>query len=101
MTAAILAIGDELLVPGRVETNSVFLTDELARSGIRVSYRAVVGDDEEAIADATLSALVRNDLVFLTGGLGPTLDDRTRDAVSKALELEMSHDESILRLCPK
>jgi nicotinamide-nucleotide amidase len=97
VTAAIIAIGDELLAPGRVETNSAFLTDELARAGIRVGYRAVVGDDDDAIARATRDALVRNDLVFLTGGLGPTSDDRTRDAVATALELEMSVDESILR----
>lgn len=96
MTAAILAIGDELFVPGRNESNSVFLTEELAHVGIRVGFRAVVGDDEEAIADVTRSALERNDLVFLTGGLGPTADDRTREGVVKALELEMSLDETVL-----
>lgn len=96
MTAAILAIGDELLAPGRIETNSIFLTDQLARLGIPVGYRAVVSDDEGAIADAALGALVRNTIVLLTGGLGPTTDDRTRDAVSAALGLEMSIDESIL-----
>lgn len=96
MTAAILAVGDELFAPGRVESNSVFLTEHLAQHGIPVGFRAVVGDDERAIALLTESALKSNDLVFLTGGLGPTSDDLTRDAVSTALELELSLDESIL-----
>ena len=96
MTAAILAVGDELFAPGRVESNSVFLTEHLARHGIPVGFRAVVGDDERAIALLTGNALKSNDLVFLTGGLGPTSDDLTRDAVSTAFELELSLDESIL-----
>ena len=96
MTAAILAVGDELFAPGCVESNSVFLTEQLARVGIPVGFRAVVGDDEQVIAFSTESALKRNDLVFLTGGLGPTSDDLTRDAVSSALGLELSLDETIL-----
>ena len=96
MTAAILAVGDELFAPGCVESNSVFLTEQLARYGIPVGFRAVVGDDEQVIAFSTESALKRNDLVFLTGGLGPTSDDLTRDAVSSALGLELSLDETIL-----
>lgn len=96
MTAAIIAIGDELFAPGRVESNSAFLTEELAGAGVRVGFRGVVGDDENAIADTTQSALRRNDLVFLTGGLGPTADDRTREGVAKALELEMTLDENVL-----
>ena len=96
MKAAILAIGDELFAPGRIETNSVFLTDQLFVAGIPVGYRAVIGDDEFAIGGAVTQALDRAGVVFLTGGLGPTSDDVTRDAVARALSLEMHLDEEIL-----
>ena len=85
MKAAILAVGDELLAPGRAETNSVFLTDELAKLGIPVVFRAVVSDDASAIEAFLRRALLGADVVFLTGGLGPTADDVTRDAAARAL----------------
>ena len=97
MKAAIVAVGDELLAPSREETNSVFLTEKLAEAGIPVAFRAVVGDDVEAIGDVLRSALGRAGLVFLTGGLGPTSDDVTRDAVARALSLDMELDEDIVR----
>ncbi|TDI48369.1 MAG: competence/damage-inducible protein A [Acidobacteria bacterium] len=92
MKAAILAVGDELLAPGRAETNSVFLTDELAKMGIPVVFRAVVGDDESAIEALLHRTLLGADVVFLTGGLGPTADDVTRDATARALSREMELD---------
>ena len=96
MKAAIVAVGDELLAPGRVETNSVFVTDRLALAGIPVGFRAVVRDDERALAALTASVLEGHELVFLTGGLGPTSDDLTRDAVARALGREMSIREDIV-----
>lgn len=96
MQAAILAVGEELLVPGRVEANSVFLTEKLAAVGIPVVLRAIVGDEEEILADAIRQALALADVVLVSGGLGPTLDDRTRDAACRALGLSMSFDESLL-----
>ena len=92
MKAAILAIGDELLAPGRAETNSAFLTEELAKTGIPVAFRAVIGDDEASIEAVLNHALVTADVVFLTGGLGPTSDDVTRVAAARALSLEMKLD---------
>src|SRR5579872_7047265 len=80
----IIAIGSELLLGGRLDTNSLFLTDELAALGIEVRWKTVVGDDETDIVEAVRVAAQRADLVVMTGGLGPTGDDRTRDAVARA-----------------
>jgi nicotinamide-nucleotide amidase len=81
--AEILAIGSELLLGGRLDTNSLFLTDELAALGIEVRWKTVVGDDETDIAAAIRVAAQRADLVVMTGGLGPTGDDLTREAVAR------------------
>ncbi|HXF92128.1 MAG TPA: competence/damage-inducible protein A [Nitrospiraceae bacterium] len=81
--AEILAIGFELLVGRQAETNSLFLTDQLASLGIEVRFKSVVGDDEADIADAIRTAARRADVVVMTGGLGPTVDDVTREAVAR------------------
>lgn len=95
MHGEILAIGTELLAPGRVETNAADLTGALADLGIPVVFRGVIGDDEEGIASAVRHALERAELVILTGGLGPTLDDRTRDGVARALGRELRRDAEV------
>ena len=79
----IIAIGSELLLGGRLDTNSLFLTDELAALGIEVRWKTVVGDDEADLMDAIRTAARRADLVVMTGGLGPTGDDLTREAVAR------------------
>jgi len=96
MQAEILAVGEELLAPGRVETNSLYLTEKLAAIGVPVGFRGIVGDEESRIAAAIQNALERSDLVLVSGGLGPTADDRTRDAACRALGIEMHLDEGIL-----
>jgi nicotinamide-nucleotide amidase len=101
MKAETLAVGEELLAPGRVETNSVYLTERLAAIGVPVVFRGVVGDDEAVIADAIRHALGRADLVLVSGGLGPTADDRTRDAACRALGREMSLDPAIVEALEK
>jgi nicotinamide-nucleotide amidase len=83
--AAILAVGSELLTPSRIDTNSLFITDQLNRLGIDVVVKMVVGDSREELAHAYGLARSRADLVVLTGGLGPTDDDVTREAVSGVL----------------
>jgi nicotinamide-nucleotide amidase len=80
--AEILAIGSELLLGGRTETNSLFLADQLATLGLPVRFKSVVGDREEDIRQALHVAVGRAALVVMTGGLGPTSDDRTREAVA-------------------
>lgn len=84
MTAAeIIAVGSELLLGGRVDTNSLFLSESLAEHGIEVRFKSVVGDDVEDIGVAVTNAAKRTKLVLITGGLGPTVDDVTREAVAE------------------
>ena len=85
MKAEIIAVGSELLTPDRVDTDSLFLTEELNKIGIEVVRKTVVGDNREFLRDAFRDALERVPLVISTGGLGPTQDDLTREAVSDVL----------------
>ena len=94
--ATVLAVGSELLGLGRGDTNSVVITDQLALHGIEVRAKGVIGDDREELVAALAHALTRNDLVFVTGGLGPTDDDVTRDAVAQHFGLPMDEDPAIL-----
>jgi nicotinamide-nucleotide amidase len=94
--AEIIAVGSELLTPYRLDTNSLYLTEELNRLGIAVVRKSVVADDRQALAAAFHEALERADLVVSTGGLGPTEDDLTREAAADALGRRLLLDESVL-----
>lgn len=83
--AEIIAVGSELLTPSKIDTNSLWLTDQLNTLGVEVAQKAVVGDDRARLTDAIREALVRSEIVVVTGGLGPTEDDLTRDAAAAAL----------------
>lgn len=96
MRAEIIAVGTELLTPSRVETNSLFITKKLNEFGLKVMRKFVVGDREEEIVGALVSALKGSEIVIVTGGLGPTHDDITREIVAKALGRGMARDSSIL-----
>jgi nicotinamide-nucleotide amidase len=85
MNAEIIAVGSELLTPKRMDTNSLWLTDRLNALGIEVVAKTIVGDDRARLAETFSAALRRSEIVLLTGGLGPTEDDVTRDAVAQAL----------------
>jgi nicotinamide-nucleotide amidase len=85
MDAEIIAVGSELLTEGRLDTNSLYLTAELNNLGVEVVTKCVIGDDRERLADAVARALGRAGIVILSGGLGPTEDDVTREAVAQAL----------------
>ena len=93
--AALLAVGSELLRFGRSDTNSEWLTRRLNRHGIDVGLRIAVEDDLEAIADAVRGTLGRFSPVIVSGGLGPTDDDRTRQAVAAAIEVPLELDETV------
>jgi nicotinamide-nucleotide amidase len=97
MNAEIIAIGSELLTPYRLDTNSLWLTDELNKIGIRVIHKAVVGDSRDEMRSSFRHALDRADLVVASGGLGPTDDDRTRETVAELLDRKMHLDEAIVR----
>ncbi len=83
--AEIIAIGSELLTPQRLDTNSLYLTDQLNALGVEVVRKTVVGDERDRLRDTILGAVARSQIVVLTGGLGPTEDDLTRDAMASAL----------------
>lgn len=95
-TAAIVAVGTELLTPFRTDTNSLALTARLDEIGIRVVHKAVAGDSVDGIAAAIRDAAVRADLVIVSGGLGPTADDLTRDAVASFLGVSMREEPALV-----
>ncbi len=94
MNAEIIAIGSEMLTPSRLDTNSLYLTAQLNNLGVEVVQKMVIGDDRDRLADAIRRSLDRTKIVILSGGLGPTEDDVTRDAVALALDrkLEFSNE---------
>ena len=95
-TAEIVAVGSELLIPPRLDTNSLTVTDGLAGLGIRVGAKHIVGDRADALAGVIADALTRADLVVLTGGLGPTDDDVTREAVARVVERPLIENAAIV-----
>ena len=101
MNAEIVAIGSELLTPYRQDTNSLYLTEKLNELGVEVIFKSVVGDDRTRLAASASLALSRADIVIFMGGLGPTEDDLTREAVASALDLELRQDEALLAALKK
>ncbi len=96
MKACILAVGSEMLTPHRIDTNSLTITERLNAVGYDVRMKAVVADDIDELAAVLASVLAWADLVVLTGGLGPTADDITRDAVARVLDVPLEIDERIV-----
>ena len=96
MNAWIVAVGSEMLTPFRVDTNSLKITERLNAIGCHVRFKAVVGDDIEALAALFRQAVGKVDVLICTGGLGPTADDVTREAIALALDIPLHEDESIV-----
>jgi len=96
VNAEIIAIGSEMLTPFRQDTNSLYLTEKLNDLGVEVAFKTIVGDSREHLTATALLALSRSDLLVLMGGLGPTEDDLTREAVADALGLPLRRDPKIL-----
>ncbi|HEX2986961.1 MAG TPA: CinA family nicotinamide mononucleotide deamidase-related protein, partial [Chloroflexota bacterium] len=84
MKAEIISVGTELLLGEIVDTNASYLSQKLADLGVDVHYRHTVGDNLARLSDVISTALSRSDVVILTGGLGPTDDDLTREAIAEA-----------------
>jgi nicotinamide-nucleotide amidase len=82
--AETIAVGSEMLLGGRTDSNSLHITDVLATLGIEVRFKSVVGDDRADIVQALNTAVRRAQFIVMTGGLGPTVDDCTREAVARA-----------------
>jgi nicotinamide-nucleotide amidase len=97
MKAEIIAVGSEMLTPYRLDTNSLYLTEQLNKLGIEVARKVVVGDERAQLRDAFEEALRRAEMVISIGGLGPTEDDLTRETVAGLLGRKLQKDEAILR----
>jgi len=93
--AAILAVGSELLTPSKIDTNSLYLTEQLNLLGIDLAFKSIIGDDRVELARAVRGALERVDLLICTGGLGPTDDDVTREVVAEALGRPLRENRAI------
>ena len=96
MNAEIIAIGSELLTPSRVDTNSLFLTEQLNSIGIEVELKSIVGDNEHRLEQLFREAIKRSELVIATGGLGPTEDDVTKKVVSRVVKKQLVLEQKIL-----
>src|SRR5512144_2564536 len=83
--AEIIAVGSEMLTSQRIDTNSLYLADQLNALGVEVRRKLIVGDDRTLLTAAVRQALEYAGIVILTGGLGPTEDDVTRESVAAAL----------------
>jgi nicotinamide-nucleotide amidase len=95
-TVETIAIGSELLVGGRSDSNSLFIADALATIGIEVKFKTIVGDDQSDIAEALKTACRRVGIVIMTGGLGPTVDDCTREAVASVTGFRLARRKEAL-----
>ena len=89
-------MGTEMLTPHRVDTNSLYLTEQLNLLGVDVIFKSVVGDSLPRLIAAAQHALFRSDIVIFSGGLGPTEDDLTREAVAGALGIALKRDPEIV-----
>lgn len=97
-SAEIIAVGSELLKPEKIDTNSLWFTEKLNEIGIQVRVKVIVGDEIETIKQVVQQSLTRSELIILTGGLGPTQDDVTREAVARAVNRELIYRPEIAEL---
>lgn len=91
MQAEILCVGSELLLGQIIDTNAAYIARQLARAGLDLRFKQTVGDNLERIAQAITEAMGRSDALVITGGLGPTTDDLTREAIALALGVPLVH----------
>ena len=97
MNAEIIAVGSELLTPYRMDTNSLYLTEQLNLLGVEVVFKSIVGDNLSRLVAAAQHGLFRSDILIFSGGLGPTEDDLTREALAEALGVGLHRDPEIIR----
>ena len=97
MKCELISVGTEILLGDILNTNVQFLSKELASIGISVMHHTTVGDNRQRLTDVLEAAFTRSDMVILTGGLGPTPDDLTKETCAEFFGYELYEDESILR----
>ncbi len=93
MVVELISVGTELLLGNIVNTNAAYLSEQCAACGLSCFYQTVVGDNEERLAETVKTGLKRSDILILTGGLGPTDDDLTKEVVAKAMKKKLIEDE--------
>ncbi len=98
MTVEFICVGTELLLGNIVNTNAAFLAEKCAEIGLSCYYQTVVGDNRERLLQTVKTAIERSDIILLSGGLGPTGDDLTKEAVAEALGLALEEDKESHRL---
>jgi nicotinamide-nucleotide amidase len=101
MLAEIIAVGSEMLTPHRQDTNSLYLTAGLNDLGVNVAFKTIVGDNRDHLRSAIHIAINRADVILLSGGLGPTEDDLTRECVAETLRLSLHRNEAVLEFLRK
>ncbi len=94
MTVELICVGTELLLGNIVNTNAAFLAEQCAALGLSCYYQTVVGDNRERLLQTVHTALSRSDIILLSGGLGPTKDDLTKETVAEALGLKLLEDKA-------
>lgn len=98
MKAVLLSIGDEILIGQITNTNSVWLASQLNRIGVHVVEMMTVGDDETAIVDALKESLSKSEIIIITGGLGPTRDDLTKDVLTHFFQTRLVFNQQVYDL---
>ena len=98
MRIEIVAVGTELLLGQIADTNSAWLGDQLASAGVTSHFHQAVGDNHDRIVLALRTALARSDGIIVCGGLGPTQDDITREAIAEVMNVELERDQRIVDL---
>jgi nicotinamide-nucleotide amidase len=96
MKSEIIAVGSEMLTPFRQDTNSLYLTEKLNEIGVIVAFKTIVGDRKKDLVNAVRASLARIDILVIMGGLGPTEDDLTREAVAEALSLKLRREGALV-----
>src|SRR5215469_4162998 len=96
MRVEIVAVGTELLLGQIADTNSAWLGEQLAAAGVHSQFHQAVGDNHDRIVLALRTALARSDGVIVCGGLGPTQDDITREAIAEVMNVPLVRDEEIV-----
>lgn len=94
MITELISVGTEILLGNIVNTNSAYLSEKCALLGLSVYYQDVVGDNEGRMRDVIRTALDRSDVVILTGGLGPTEDDITKEVTADLMGMPLKEDST-------
>ena len=101
MRCDVVAVGTELLLGQIVDTNSAFIGERLAAHGIASRLQVKIGDNVERIANVLRQILAEADAVIVCGGLGPTHDDVTREAIAAVMGVELKLDEAVADVVPR